>query len=69
MEKIVLKVGGMSCEHCVKAVTDALTGIDGTAEVKVDLKSGTASLTFDPAKTSLEAIKAAIIEEEYTVDS
>ena len=68
MEKIVLKVKGMSCEHCVKAVTDAVSGLAGTADVNVDLKSGSASLSYDPAKTSPEAIKAVITEEGFTVD-
>ena len=67
MQKIVLKVDGMSCEHCVKAVTDAVTGISGTADVKVDLKGGTASFSFDPEKTPLENIKAAITEEGFAV--
>ena len=67
MEKIELKVGGMSCEHCVMAVTNAVTGVAGTADVKVDLKNESASFSYDPAKTSLETIKAAIIEEGFTV--
>ena len=67
MEKIILKVDGMSCEHCVKAVTNAVSGIAGTTNVVVDLKAGSASFNYDPAKTPLETIKAAITEEEYTV--
>ena len=67
--EIVLKVEGMSCEHCVKAVTDAVTGIPGTADVKVSLKNGSASFKFDPAKTSLQAIMAAITEEGYSVNT
>ena len=69
MEKIVLKVEGMSCEHCAKAVTNAVTGISGAADVKVDLAGRSASFSYDPAKTSLEAIKAAITEEGYTVNN
>ena len=67
MENIVLKVEGMSCEHCAKAVTNAIADIAGTADVKVDLKSSSASFTYDPAKTQLETIKAAIVEEGFTV--
>ena len=66
MEKIILKVDGMSCEHCVKAVTNAVSGIAGTGDVVVDLKAGSASFKYDPAKTSLESIKAAITEEGYS---
>ena len=67
MEKISLKVEGMSCEHCVKAVTGAVSGVAGTADVSVDLKGGTVSFSYDPAKSPLEAIKAAITEEDFTV--
>ena len=67
MEKIILKVEGMSCEHCVKAVTNAVAGVAGTADVLVDLKAGTVSFSYDPAKSQLEAIKAAITEEDFTV--
>jgi copper chaperone len=38
-----IKVKGMSCQHCVLAVTKALSSIDGIKDVKVDLMSGEAS--------------------------
>jgi copper chaperone len=40
-----IKIKGMSCNHCVMAVTKALGGIDGVSNVKVDLAKGEA--TFD----------------------
>jgi copper chaperone len=40
-----IKVEGMTCNHCVMAVTRALEEIDGIKNVKVDLKKGRA--TFD----------------------
>ena len=67
MEKVVLKVDGMSCDHCNRAVTNAITDLGGTADVSVDLKSGSVSFSYDPAKVQIDAIKAAITEEEYTV--
>ena len=67
MEKATIKIEGMSCEHCVRAVTEAIGGITGVSEVSVDLKSATATFNLDAAKTQLELIKAAIIEEGYTV--
>src|SRR4051812_2696346 len=36
----VFQVQGMSCGHCVQAVTDAVKAVDPKAEVKVDLASG-----------------------------
>jgi len=65
MENITLNVEGMSCEHCVKAVTKAVGGFAGTKNVKVDLKAGTASFEFDSSKTGLNEIKAAIEEEGF----
>ncbi len=43
-----IQIKGMSCNHCVMAVTKALSGIDGIRNVKVDLARGEA--TFDEAK-------------------
>jgi len=65
MEKKILKVDGMSCEHCVKAVTNALSALDGVADIVVSLQDKTASFSFDPALTSIEAIKTAITDEGY----
>lgn len=67
MENFTLKVGGMTCEHCVKAVTKAVTSVSGTVNVSVDLHGGTVSFNYDPNKNPLEAIKSAIIEEGFTI--
>lgn len=64
---MILKVDGMACEHCVKAVTAALEGL-GLQGVAVDLKAGTVSFP-DPAAAPLETIKAAITEAGYDVIS
>jgi copper chaperone len=50
----VIKIKGMSCNHCVMAVTKALGGIDGISNVKVDLSKGEA--TFDEARPVDRAI-------------
>jgi copper chaperone len=67
MEKATLKIDGMSCEHCAKAVTETISGITGVSEVLVSLEEGTAMFNYEPAKTPLETIKAAITGEGYTV--
>ena len=43
-----VKIKGMSCQHCVMAVTKALSALDGIKNVQVDLKTGTA--TYDEVK-------------------
>ena len=67
MVKTVLKVEGMSCEHCVKAVTEAVSALPGIAGAAVDLGAKTVTVEHDPAKTSLDRIKAEIEEQGYDV--
>ena len=59
MKTRTIEVKGMSCNHCVQSVTQALSNIEGVANVKVDLLGGTA--TYDETKSVPEAeVKAAI---------
>ncbi|MDR3037112.1 MAG: copper ion binding protein [Coriobacteriales bacterium] len=65
-EKTVLHVEGMSCQHCVNAVTEALSGVPGVKKAKVDLKKSEALVKHD-ADASLEAMKDAVVEAGFTV--
>jgi copper ion binding protein len=67
METKTLKVTGMSCQMCVKHVTQALEGLDGVSEVKVNLEPGTAVVTFDPAATGMAQFQSAVDEAGYQV--
>ncbi|MDR1563451.1 MAG: copper chaperone CopZ [Oscillospiraceae bacterium] len=67
MKEAVIKVEGMMCEHCVSAVTKAVTALQGVAAVTVSLEAGTATVQYDPAKVSVEEIKAAIEDQGYDV--
>jgi copper chaperone len=58
MESAKLKIEGMSCEHCVAAVTKALAALPGT-EI-IDVAIGEASFRYDPAQTSPGAAKTAV---------
>ena len=40
-----IKLKGMTCRHCVMAVTNALSGMDGIRDVQVNLETGEASFT------------------------
>lgn len=57
-------VVGMTCEHCVKAVTEEVGGITGVSDVAVDLTSGT--VTVASAEPLAEAdVRAAVEEAGY----
>ncbi|MCS3514749.1 MULTISPECIES: heavy-metal-associated domain-containing protein [Pseudomonas] len=58
----VFSVEGMTCGHCVRAVTQAVQNQDPTAEVKVDLAAKQVSVQ---SQLSREAIIGLIKEEGY----
>ncbi|MFI7212472.1 heavy-metal-associated domain-containing protein [Micromonospora maritima] len=57
-------VTGMTCEHCVRAVTEELSALPGVEEVRVDLAGGTATVTSD-APLPVESVRAAVDEAGY----
>ena len=68
MEKTVgIPVYGMSCEHCVKAVTNALTENKAVKDVKVSLEDKNARVVYDDELANLSDLESAIIEEGYQV--
>jgi len=60
MENTLIKVGGMSCQGCVKNITTVLTALEGVASAEVSLEAAEAKVSFDPARVSREALKGAI---------
>jgi copper chaperone len=67
VEKAILRVEGMSCDHCVKTITKAAENLPGVKDVSVDLKGDTVSFMFDPAKSPLKNIEAVITDAGYEV--
>lgn len=64
----ILKVKGMSCQHCVMSVTKALSQLDGIKNVQVDLAKG--EVRFDNTKSiGSDSIKKAISDAGYEVVS
>ena len=59
MEQIVIKVGGMSCQGCVKNVGGVLQALPGVDAVAVSLEAGEARVDYDPAQVSRAAIEDA----------
>jgi copper chaperone CopZ len=57
-------VTGMTCEHCVSAVTSEITGLDGVEDVQVDLGTGQVTV-ISAAPLSDESVRAAVDEAGY----
>lgn len=62
MQKTKLKISGMSCQHCVKTVKDALTALEGVRRAKVNLRKGEAVVHFDELSVSPANLKDAITQ-------
>jgi copper chaperone len=67
MATTILKVEGMSCQHCVKAVTGAVGELEGVSGVSVDLEAKTVTVDHDPEKAPIEKIKFEIADQGYDV--
>jgi copper chaperone len=57
-------VTGMTCNHCVQAVTSELTALPGVDEVQVDLASGAVTVT-SAAPLADDEVRAAVDEAGY----
>lgn len=61
-------VTGMTCEHCVRSVTEELTKLDGVTDVDVDLASGRVEVSSEQPLDD-EAVAAAVDEAGYEVST
>jgi len=57
-------VTGMTCNHCVQAVTGELSKLPGVQDVQVDLDKGAVTVTSDAA-LSLDDVRNAVDEAGY----
>ena len=65
--KKTVKISGMHCDHCVRAVTEAINKIDG-ASAKVNLKKKEAVVSYEKVVEDA-AIREAVEKAGYTVRS
>lgn len=65
MAEAVMKIEGMSCQHCVMAVKKALGGVPGV--VQSDVQIGSAKVQYDDAKIKQKDIEAAVEKAGYKI--
>jgi copper chaperone len=65
METVRISVAGMTCAGCVNSVTRVLAALPGVSQADVSLTKARAKVTYDPAKTGVEAMKQAIERAGY----
>ncbi|MCB8815076.1 CopZ family metallochaperone [Desulfosporosinus shakirovi] len=65
MSQTVLKIEGMTCNHCKMRAEKALQGVSGVESVKVDLASKEAVITGNAEPANL--VKA-VVDAGYSVE-
>jgi copper chaperone len=60
-----LTISGMTCDHCIRAVDDALRKVPGVTHA--DVRIGSASVRFDETRTSTAVLTAAVRAAGYAV--
>ena len=60
MENTVIKVGGMSCQGCVKNITGVLSALAGVSSAEVSLEAAEARVAFDAQAVTRAALVEAI---------
>jgi copper chaperone len=69
MATTILNVPDISCEHCERTITNALTPITGVRTVNVDIAGKQVHVDYDEAKVNVDQMKEVLQEEDYPVES
>jgi copper chaperone len=67
VDRVTLKVEGMSCGHCVKSIENSVSAISGVDKVDVQLDSGTVNVEFNKDVVVVEQITSTIEDQGYTI--
>jgi len=65
VQTVTLDVPGMTCKFCPITIRKALSKVPGVIEAKSDFASKTATVTYDPEKTSLSDLTEATANAGY----
>ena len=69
MSTVTLNVPDISCEHCERTITDALTPVEGVRAVRVDIPAKQVRVDYDESVLDVSHMKAILQEEDYPVQS
>ena len=69
MSSVTLNVPDISCEHCERAITGALSPVEGVRSVSVDIPARQVHLDFDADKVNIDQMRDILQEEDYPVES
>ena len=62
MTQETLTVEGMTCQHCIKTITDALNGQSGVYKLEIHFDKKEVKIEYDEEKTTLKQISSRIVD-------
>ena len=65
MADVTINIEGMTCQHCVGRVKQALEALDGVQDIEVEV--GSAKVSFDNSVVSKNEIADSVVKAGYTV--
>jgi copper chaperone len=65
----ILNVPDISCEHCRRTITGALSPLEGVREVRVDIPAKQVRVDYDENLVDVERMKDVLQQEDYPVAS
>jgi copper chaperone len=65
----ILNVPDISCEHCEKTITGALSPLEGVRNVGVDIPKRQVRVDYDERIVDVQRFQEVLAEEEYPVES
>jgi copper chaperone len=69
MAQSILNVPDISCEHCQRTITNALTPVQGVQSVNVDIPTKQVRVEYDETVVGVDRMKEILKEEDYPVES
>jgi len=66
-ENAVIKISGMSCQHCAQAIEKTLNSETGVLEANVNLAAEQAVVKYNPVEVDLAKLKETIRNSGYEV--
>lgn len=63
----ILTVPEISCEHCERAIKNALTPLDGVVGVEVNIPEHQVRVDYDESRTNVAKFQEVLQEEDYPV--
>lgn len=67
MQKVMMKLGGMTCPSCLTKIEKAVEDVDGTDQIKVLFNAGKLKFMMNADKANVDDVKTAIEKMGYEV--